>query len=160
MVIYMYNGSYLLENKTLRDTEAVINSLSKSDFKSFGKPKNIYYNKVRYDGNKPIAFVLAESHNEKGKKVVDLAVAVHPDYRGRGLAYSMAKEAINIIKRDKNIHMIYWGCEKNNQASISLAKKLGFIHDYDTDQYTIFKMNDKLQPKNESHSIFNNISLI
>lgn len=129
---------------TLKDMETVIRSLSKSDFTDFDKPKNVYYQKVRYDGTKPIGFVLAESHNEKGKKVVDLSVAVNPNYRGRGLAYDMAKEAMNAAERDKSISKIYWGAEKNNDASIALAKKLGFIHDYDTDDYTIYKKEKNL----------------
>lgn len=40
---------------------------------------------------------------------------------------------------DKSISKIYWGAEKNNGASITLAKKLGLVHDYDTDYYTIYK---------------------
>ena len=123
----------------LKDMEDVIRSLNKSDFKSFEKPKNVYYQKVRYDGEKPIGFVLAESHNEKGAKVVDLSVAVNPNYRGRGIAYDMAKEAMNAAERDRSVSKIYWGAEKSNSASVALATKLGFVHDYDTDYYTIYK---------------------
>lgn len=74
-----------------KDMQTVIRSLNESDFNEFDKPKNVYYKNVRYDGKKPIGFVLAESHNEQGKKVIDLSVAVNPDYRGRGIAYDMAK---------------------------------------------------------------------
>lgn len=123
----------------LKDMETIIKSLKSSDFKSFDKPKNVYYQKVRYDGEKPIGFVYAETHNERGKKVIDLSVAVNPNYRGRGLAYDMANEAVNVAERDRDISKIYWGAEKNNGSSVALAKKLGFVHDYDTDDYTIYK---------------------
>lgn len=124
---------------TLKDMRTVIRSLNESDFKAFDKPKNVYYQNVRYDGKKPIGFVLAESHNERGKKVIDLSVAVNPDYRGRGIAYDMAKEAMNTAERDQNVAKIYWGAEKNNSASVALATKLGFVHDYDTEYYTVYK---------------------
>lgn len=126
--------------KEIRDMEKVLLKLKDSDFKDFDYPKNIYYIKIKYENNIPIGFVLMEHHNEKGNKVVYLSVAVIPKYRKSGIAFNMCKNAINYTKRDSNISKIYWGAERYNQASINLAKKLGFSHDYDTDKYTVFSI--------------------
>ena len=49
--------------------------------------------------------------------------------------------------------------KKNNTASILLAKKLGFEHDYDNDEYTVYKMICNSDYKNES-TIFFDIEII
>ena len=150
---------YIIEAGNNDDRMKIINSLNKSDFRQFGNFKNVYYQKIYYDNKKPIGFIVAERHNEKGKLVVDISLAVIPEYRGKGLAYKMAYEAIKKLKKDKNIYKIYWGCEKNNTASILLAKKLGFEHDYDNDKYTVYKMICNSDYKNES-TIFSDIEII
>ena len=103
---------YIIEAGNNDDRMKIINSLNKSDFRQFGNFKNVYYQKIYYDNKKPIGFIVAERHNEKGKLVVDISLAVIPEYRGKGLAYKMAYEAIKKLKKDKNIYKIYWGCEK------------------------------------------------
>lgn len=135
-----YRDSRSETKQDIADMKKIINQLNKDDFSDFSVPKNVYYTKVERDNGKPTAFVLAEKHRESDGVSVDLSVATLPEYRGKGLSTKLAKNAIEKAQADDEIRRIYWGAEKNNDKSIKMAQKLGFVYDKDQGEYKIFKI--------------------
>lgn len=129
------------KKKFLEDCKKVLSSLKTDDFSDFSPPKNIYFGKVAYKNKEPIGFVLAEGRKDSGgKKSIDISVATVPSARGQGVASSLAKAAITVGLSDNDIYKIYWGFEKSNEGSKSLAETLGFSYDYSTDFYNIWSL--------------------
>lgn len=54
----------------------------------------------------------------------DIGVVTHPEWRGQGLATSVAALVANAIRRDHRIPV--WSCGGSNIASLRIAKRLGF----------------------------------
>lgn len=65
-----------------------------------------------------------------GRKGYLKRIAVHPDYRRKGLAKLLTKEAERTLF-EKGIKVIELLIEKDNQASIQLARKLGYVEHED-----------------------------
>ena len=148
-------------NDLAKDMKTVINSLDKSDFKGFdykAKEAKMYYQTVYYDSNKPIGFAFTRSFDEDGKKSLMISIALDPDYRGRGIALDMVKNVLNNAKQDKGVYQIYWSADASNKGSISLAKKAGFLHDYDYEDSVVYKKvnNKDARNINESSDIYYN----
>lgn len=110
------------KEKFLTDCREIISKLNDSDYDDFVPPKNIYYGKIKYDNHKPVGFVLAENKNDS----VDISVATLPSFRGKGIATSLAKEALEVAQNDSGISNIYWAFTKGNEGSKALASNLGF----------------------------------
>jgi len=54
----------------------------------------------------------------------DIGVVTHPEWRGQGLATSVASLVANAIRRDHRIPV--WSCGGSNIASLRIAARLGF----------------------------------
>ena len=132
-----------IKKKDLDDMKTIIKSLRYDDYKDFEIRKNAYYFKIEYKDGKPIGFVrmIAMRDNQyEHYRVLDISLAVDPDYRKQGIARKLASEAIRKAKQDKSIYRIYWGALRSNAGSISLAKSLGFKEEpkYGDVEYIVF----------------------
>lgn len=132
--------------------DVVIHSLKSTDFNEFSDhTKTLYYKHIEYKGNKPIGFIYARPYKQGGKLVVDMNLAVIPEYRGKGIAYKMAKEAIDELVKDPKVSKIYWGCTKSNFGSIELARRIGLTDARDTHSYD--KEHDELYFWDKDHPL-------
>ena len=132
-----------IKKKDLDDMKTIIKSLKDDDYKDFEIRKNAYYFKIEYKDDKPVGFVrmIAMRDNQyEHCRVLDISLAVDPDYRKQGIARKLAGEAIRKAKQDKSIYRIYWGALRSNIGSISLAKSLGFKEEpkYGDKEYIVF----------------------
>ena len=132
-----------IKKKDLDDMKTIIKSLKDDDYKDFEIRKNAYYFKIEYKDDKPVGFVrmIAMRDNQyEHCRVLDISLAVDPDYRKQGIARKLASEAIRKAKQDKSIYRIYWGALRSNTGSISLAKSLGFKEEpkYGDKEYIVF----------------------
>ena len=132
-----------IKKKDLDDMKTIIKSLKDDDYKDFEIRKNAYYFKIEYKDDKPVGFVrmIAMRDNKyEHCRVLDISLAVDPDYRKQGIARKLASEAIRKAKQDKSIYRIYWGALRSNTGSISLAKSLGFKEEpkYGDKEYIVF----------------------
>ena len=57
-----------------------------------------------------------------GDTLSDLGILTHPDYRGKGYGLSVCQ---TLIKGTNRLYI--WRCDVKNEASFSLAKRIGFI---------------------------------
>ena len=132
-----------IKKKDLDDMKSIIKSLKDDDYRDFEIRKNAYYFKIEYKDDKPVGFVrmIAMRDNKyEHCRVLDISLAVDPDYRKQGIARKLASEAIRKAKQDKSIYRIYWGALRSNIGSISLAKSLGFKEEpkYGDKEYIVF----------------------
>lgn len=132
-----------IKKKDLDDMKTIIKSLKDDDYKDFEIRKNAYYFKIEYKDDKPVGFVrmIAMRDNQyEHCRVLDISLAVDPDYRKQGIARKLASEAIRKAKQDKSIYRIYWGALRSNAGSVSLAKSLGFKEEpkYGDKEYIVF----------------------
>ena len=132
-----------IKKKDLDDMKSIIKSLKDDDYRDFEIRKNAYYFKIEYKDDKPVGFVrmIAMRDNQyEHCRVLDISLAVDPDYRKQGIARKLASEAIRKAKQDKSIYRIYWGALRSNTGSISLAKSLGFKEEpkYGDKGYIVF----------------------
>lgn len=73
--------------------------------------------------NRLIGLVVLYCNNVIDLKSYIALVAVHRDYRGKGIAKDMMKEAIKVVKNNKYLTL---GIHSNNEIAISLYLNLGF----------------------------------
>lgn len=130
-----------VSKKQIDDMKAVIKSLDKNDFNDFTASKKYNYIKIHYDNGKPVGFCATRDVRERLNGVVNkvcmISIAVSPEYRRKGIASSLARDAISHAKKDKDLFRIYWGLSINNTTSEELAKKLGFKFDYESKEHDI-----------------------
>jgi len=55
-----------------------------------------------------------------------ISIAVHPDYRGRGIGYSLMVEALRKLKEFYKVSEVYLEVRVSNESAIKLYEKLGF----------------------------------
>jgi len=85
---------------------------------------NIFYRKLHFIGRKPVGFVDIYRFNPNDTSVV-IVLAVNKAYRGKGIATELVKSA-TLYCKSKGIEKIIWRSYKDNDASIQLAKKMGY----------------------------------
>lgn len=85
---------------------------------------NIFYRKLHFIGRKPVGFVDIYRFNPTDTSVV-IVLAVNKAYRGKGIATELVKSA-TLYCKSKGIEKIIWRSYKDNDASIQLAKKMGY----------------------------------
>lgn len=123
--------SYTVSKKEKEDFEEIISQISEEDFNNgFCIDKNrMEYLKIYYEKDKPVGFGMMDRYRETGiGSILNITLGIIPEYRGHGLGRKIGQECINFGMKDKKTVRIYWGANKNNHKSISLAKSLGFVH--------------------------------
>lgn len=128
--------------KLKSDVQTVVNSLLDSDYNDFygitTKPVSDIF--IKYDNQTPVGFSIVSTHRVQNGYNSDISVAVVPSYRKQGLAYSLAKSAVEASESNEKINVTYWGFEHGNVASEKLAEKLGFKFSEETDEYKMYKL--------------------
>lgn len=97
--------------------------------KPWNKKENIPFCKVLYENGIPCAYVQLTDSGKLGLATgdVNISLAVHKDYRRKGYAVQLIKEAIHWFKESDFTTMSYIVSEKN-KASYKLAEKCGFVY--------------------------------
>lgn len=121
---------YANYSKYSSDIHAIINNLSKEDLDHIGggywvDSNRVIYRKVEYSNNKPIAFIdvyLLPKYKNTGLVVI----AVSKEARGKGVGSRLTKDAIISLRTDNRIDKLRWKVDYDNDASINMAKSLGF----------------------------------
>lgn len=96
---------------------------------------------VTKNGDIPTSFIEVWTNGGRTGQI-SLATRNDPEYRGKGLASKNVKEVINWCDKygNKSIDQLEWIADKENTASINLAKKHGFVEDTEphdwSDYYT------------------------
>jgi ribosomal protein S18 acetylase RimI-like enzyme len=102
--------------------------------RAFGIRGRLFLGLLRLCGNEPIKFLVAEADSEvvgttivnsRGKVGYISAVMVHPDYRRKGVATRLMKNAIEYVQK-KRMSRAVLHVESTNTPAISLYTKLGF----------------------------------
>ena len=85
---------------------------------------------VTKQGDTPISFVEVWTNGGRTGQIA-LATRNDPKYRGKGYASKNVDDAIKWCKRygSTSIDELEWIADRNNTASIKLAKKYGFVED-------------------------------
>ena len=117
-------------SKYSSDIHAIINNLSKEELDHIGggywvDSNRVIYRKVEYSNNKPIAFIdvyLLPKYKNTGLVVI----AVSKEARGKGVGSRLTKDAIISLRTDNRIDKLRWKVDYDNDASINMAKSLGF----------------------------------
>ena len=92
-------------------------------------------NSVRYELTNPLSFWLVALEGDRvagyvgSQTVLDEAdmmnIAVHPDFRRRGVAQSLVKALVADLK-ERNVHCLTLEVRTSNDPAICLYQKLGF----------------------------------
>jgi RimJ/RimL family protein N-acetyltransferase len=92
-------------------------------------PENIAFIKVSYENGRPSGYVELTDSGKLGlaEGDVNLSFAVHKDFRGKGIAKQLIKEAVHWFKESDFTTMSFI-VRKGNTASYNLAEKCGFVH--------------------------------
>ena len=86
---------------------------------------------IQKHGNTPISFfdLLRDGDNLS----VVIGTRSGEDYRGKGYARKLSEKGMAWVNNNKDKwDNVSWGVNRNNEASIKLAKSLGFELDYKT----------------------------
>ena len=87
---------------------------------------------LAFENGKLVGSIIV-SHN--GRKGWINRLAVHPEYRNRGIASKLISHGEDYLKKE-NIHIFACLIENWNQASMNLFQKLGYIKHEDIFYYT------------------------
>ena len=81
-------------------------------------------------GNTPVSFVEIWTNGGTTGQI-SLATRNDPQYRGKGYASQNVEKAIKWVDKygKKSVKELEWIADRNNTASINLAKKYGFVED-------------------------------
>ncbi|MEM8860168.1 MAG: N-acetyltransferase [Chloroflexota bacterium] len=117
---------------------AIATGFSLQDFLSGKKqtvPGFVYALNHRIVGNVSIL------ESQKRGRYLVANVAVHPDYRRRGIAAEMMREVVSYIN-SRGGHQIVLQVERDNLSAVNLYKKLGFqdkgtLHDWRMNWYAL-----------------------
>ena len=122
------NDIKYIESTMTSKEQKLYGALSDSDTDNKEQKATVWY-KILYDRNTPIAYASCTDSGKLGlaKGDVNLGFAVHKDYRGKGLAKKLIKEAVHWFKTTDYDTLTYI-YRDGNKASESLAKKSGFVY--------------------------------
>lgn len=102
--------------------------------RAFGKAGRLFLGLARLCGKEPVKFLVAEANSRAiGTTIVDnrgklgyiSTVMVHPDYRRKGIATRLLKNAIVYIQW-KSMHKAVLHVDSTNTPAISVYTKMGF----------------------------------
>ena len=125
-------------DEDLRAIEYIKESFTDEEKEWFGSnnldtPDNnsevVAFIKVSYENGRPSGYVELTDSGKLGlaEGDVNLSFAVHKDFRGKGIAKQLIKEAVHWFK-ESNFTTMSFIVRKGNKASYSLAEKCGFVH--------------------------------
>ena len=93
-------------------------------------------NSIRYELTNPLSFWLVAMEGDRlagyvgSQSVLDEAdmmnIAVHPDFRRRGVAQSLVEALVTGLK-EKNVRCLTLEVRASNEPAIALYQKLGFV---------------------------------
>lgn len=114
------------DNLFIESVSSILYSASTKDKESLG-PRNFYNtSKFRYihkiDGEE-VAFVEVKTRYAHAF----INIFVTDEYRGKGISNILVQKAMEYCKKNQAIKTVVWTTNKNNEASIYLAKKYGFV---------------------------------
>ena len=138
--------------KDKRDLKQIIDSFSDKEKEYVGNAYFItnfkpLYKEIKYVNGKPAGFITVVNRVKGPYGFVILGV--HKDYRGSGIASSMAVKMIKHFNSSKELNAIIWNIDFGNEASEKTAKKAGFefFKKYNTYNEYVYKI---ASSKNES----------
>ena len=138
--------------KDKRDLKQIIDSFSDKEKEYVGNAYFItnfkpLYKEIKYVNGKPVGFITVVNRVKGPYGFVILGV--HKDYRGSGIASSMAIKMIKHFNASKELNAIIWNIDFGNEASEKTAKKVGFefFKKYNTYNEYVYKI---ASSKNES----------
>lgn len=127
------------------DINDIVRTLSKQEKEFLGAPEDEDWINKEYEddtlrnkaasfiskhGDIPTSFVEIWTNGGRTGQI-SLATRNDPAYRGKGLASKNVEDAIKWVNRygSKSIDELEWIADRRNKASVSLAKKYGFVED-------------------------------
>lgn len=111
-----------ISQKDKNDIQHIMNNLD--GFEDFVFNNICFYDIERYNQT-PIGFVILRKKPEL--HTVFVSIGVTEEYRGSGIGSKLLEKAISYFKSTKDLIWLEYWVDVNNQASIALAEKSGFI---------------------------------
>lgn len=134
--------------RNYEDNLSIYNSMTDQD-KLFVSPRGRYVNvpderiiyaKTEYINNKPAGYIEIYKYNGNSTRVGFIILAVHPNFRGRGLARKMIMDAIKNCKQ-KGVHKLVYRLNSNNIGSDKLVQTIpGAKHIRDTKNEKVYEI--------------------
>lgn len=123
-------------SKLSKDVHTIIDSLSKEDSNHIGNgywvdSDHVIFRKVEYKDNKPIGFIDVYLL-PKFKRTGLIILAVIDEYKHQGIGKKLVNAAKQNFASNKNIDKLRWLADSDNEASIKMAKSLGFKFNSET----------------------------
>lgn len=129
----------------------IIRKITKEDLEFLNEVRNFYCEKYLHDSNKfsieetinwfeknnpdyyiieieetPIGYFRISNYSKNNNNLY-IGADIHPDYRGKGFGYRAYKKFIPELFKIYNLNKISLEVLSNNEVSISLYDKLGFV---------------------------------
>ena len=84
---------------------------------------------VAEEDGRAVGYASLSSYREKEayRTTVELSLYIHKDYRRRGIATALMKAILDMAKADDTIHTVVSVITAENDTSIALHEKFGFI---------------------------------
>lgn len=127
------------------DINDIVRTLSKQEKEFLGAPEDEDWIDKQYENetlrNKAVSFITKQGDiptsfievwtNGGRTGQISLATRNDPKYRGQGLASKNVEDVIKWVNQygSKSIDELEWIADRQNKASIALAKKYGFVED-------------------------------
>ena len=134
--------------RNYNDNLSIYNDMSPED-KQFVSPRGKYtnvpderilYAETEYIGGKPAGYIEIYKYNGKSERVGFIILAVHPNYRGKGLAKKMIMDAIKNCKA-KGVHKLVYRLDSKNIGSDRLVRSIpGAKHIRDTKTEKVYEI--------------------
>ena len=137
----MYRRRVIRNQNTKDDVNDILSTFSKTDYERFDiDPEEEYVSFemgaalakriIVRDGDMPVAFF--DIFEDRQGVNVAIGARSGEDYRGKGYATKAAKQGMGWYERNKERFdgkTVTWGVRTDNEASIRIAKKMGFVED-------------------------------
>lgn len=128
-------------SKTKKDVDSIINSMNKKDryavlagsseYLNLDEGEHVVKRFVKNYGKIPVSFFDLLQEDDVNLQVA-LGTRSGKEYRGKGYASDVAKQAIDYLKKNRNkfsYRTVTWGVLVSNRASIKIAQNNGFVLD-------------------------------
>ena len=141
-------------SKLSKDVHTIIDSLSKEDSNHIGNgywvdSGHVIFRKVEYKDNKPIGFIDVYLL-PKFKRTGLIVLAVIDEYKHQGIGKKLVNAAKQNFASNKDIDKLRWLADSDNEASIKMAKSLGFKFNSETKDEKEFIFENYLFDKDDT----------